>query len=98
MSLSIRTDKELIVELDHLAKMNNTDRATEARRILKEGLLKAKLELALRLYRDGTSIGLACDESHANILDFIDYLIQIGHTTPVNYEELIQEYREKLLH
>lgn len=49
-SLSLRTDKELLNELDLLAKLNNTDRATEARKILKEGILNAKLELALKFY------------------------------------------------
>ena len=72
-SLSIRTEKELIDELDHLAKLNKTDRATEARKILIEGILKAKLEVALKLFREGNSMGYSTDQAKVTIWDFIDY-------------------------
>lgn len=95
-SLSIRTDKELVNELDHLAAMNNTDRATEARKILAEGLRKAKLELGLRFLREGYSLGYAAQKAHIDLWDLLDYRIQSGFTQPANYKSLRLEYLQAL--
>lgn len=76
--------------------MNNTDRATEARKILSGGILKAKLELALRVLRDGHSIGYAADTAHVTIWDLIDYISETGQTAPVDYDTLKKQYIDQL--
>lgn len=76
--------------------MNKTDRATEARKILLEGIEKAKLEVALRLYRDGHSIGHSAQNAHVTIWDLIDYLTHTGQTAPIDYESLKKEYLDQL--
>lgn len=95
-SLSLRTDKELLNELDLLAKLNNTDRATEARKILKEGILNAKLELALKFYRQGDSIGYSAEKAQVSLWNLIDYIAKTGQTQVADYQELMQEYQEQL--
>ena len=96
VSLSLRTDKELLNELDLLAKLNNTDRATEARKILKEGILNAKLEIALKFYRQGESIGYSAEKAKVTLWDLIDYIAKTGQTQIVNLQDLEEEYKEFL--
>lgn len=91
-SLSIRTDKELIKELDYLAQINHTDRATEVRKILLDGILKAKLEVALRFLREGHSLGYAAEQTHVTLWDLIDYLQQTGQTIPLDPELVKKDY------
>lgn len=95
-TLTIRTDDKLIKELDHLAKLNHTDRATEARKILIEGLVTAKLELALKIYRKGSSIGKAAEQAQINLWDLIEYFPKVGQVKSVNIEDLKQELRNEL--
>jgi hypothetical protein len=95
-TLTIRTDDELIKELDHLAKLNHKDRATEARKIFQEGLIIAKLELALKIYRKGSSIGKAEEKAQINLWDLIEYLPRVGHVKSVNVEDLKQELMNEL--
>ena len=96
VSLSLRTDKELLNELDLLAKLNNTDRATEARKILKDGISNAKLELALKFYRQGESIGYSAEKAQVSLWDLIDFIAKTGQTQIVNYQDLIEEYQNLL--
>ncbi|MFX1513364.1 MAG: hypothetical protein ACFFCQ_12325 [Promethearchaeota archaeon] len=95
-SLSIRTERRILEELDHLAKMNQTDRATEARKILLTGIKKAKLELAIRLYQEGTSLGQAAEQARVLLWDLIEYFPKVGQTTIINLEELKQEFKKAL--
>ncbi|MHA2273770.1 MAG: UPF0175 family protein [Candidatus Hodarchaeales archaeon] len=87
-TLSLRTDSELIEELDHLAQLEQIDRATIARRILKAGLLPAKLEIAAKLYMDGASLGKAAETAKVSLWAFIDYLEEKGITRPFDEGEV----------
>ena len=73
-SLSIRTEKEIISELDRLASLQNLDRTSIVRRILKRGIEEEKLELEIALYIKGESIGRATDISKCNIWNLLDEL------------------------
>ena len=95
-SLSFRTEKALVDELDYLAQLNHTDRATEIRKILLDGVLKAKLEVAIRFVREGQSLGYAAEQAHVTLWDLIDYLQHTGQTLPLDPELVKQEYYNAL--
>lgn len=96
VTLSLRTDSELIEELDHLAKLEQTDRATIARKILRTGLLSAKLDIATKIYMDGASLGKAAEEARVPLWDLIEYLGKKGVTRPFEEEEFDKAARKAL--
>jgi len=77
-SLSIRTEKEIIEELDRLAKLQNLDRTSIVKKILKRGIEEEKLELAIALYLKGQTIGRSADISQCNFWDLLDELKKRG--------------------
>ncbi|MHA1797419.1 MAG: hypothetical protein ACTSVY_03130 [Candidatus Helarchaeota archaeon] len=77
-SLSIRTEKKIIEELDRLARLQNLDRTSIVRKILKRGIEKEKLELAITLYISGESIERATDISQCNFWDILSELKKRG--------------------
>jgi len=95
-TLSLRTDSELIEELDHLAKLEQTDRATIARKILRTGLLSAKLDIAKKIYMDGASLGKAAEVARVSLWDLIEYLEKKGVTRPFEQEQFDKATRKAL--
>ena len=95
-SITFRADKELLQELDMLASLNKTDRATEIRKILTENILKAKLDSAIKLYQQGATLDEAATKANVNLWDLIEYMPIIGQTTKVNIQELEIDLRKAL--
>ncbi|MHA1131766.1 MAG: hypothetical protein ACTSQI_01125 [Candidatus Helarchaeota archaeon] len=85
-SLSIRTEKEIIEELDRLANLQNVDRTTIVRKILKRGIEDEKLELGIALYLKGESIGRAVDISKCNLWVLLEELKIRGITKRFDLE------------
>ena len=77
-SLSIRTEKEIINELDRLASLQNLDRTAIVRRILERGIEEEKIELGIALYLKGESIGHATEISRCNLWNLLDELKKQG--------------------
>ena len=86
-SLSIRTEKEIIEELDKLAKLQNVDRTTIVRKILKRGIEEEKLELGIALYLKGESIRRVVDISGCNIWTLLDELKKRGITKRFDFND-----------
>lgn len=95
-SITFRADKDLVKELDELASLNKTDRATEIRRILSENILKAKLDSAIKLYQQGSTLSEAATKANVSLWDLIEYMPIIGQTTKVNTQELELELKKLL--
>lgn len=85
-SLSIRTEKEIIDELDRLATLQNLDRTAIVRRILERGIEEEKLELGIALYLKGESIGYATEISKCNFWSLLDELKKRGITKHFDLE------------
>ena len=86
-SLSIRTDKKIIEELDRLAALQEMDRTDVVKKILKRGIEEEKLELAIILYMKGDSIGKAVDVSQCDLWELLDELKKRGITKRFDIEE-----------
>jgi len=86
-SLSIRTEKKILDELDRLASLRQVDRTTIVKRILERGIDEEKLELAIYLYTKGESIGRTLDVSQCNIWELLDELKKRGITKHFDLED-----------
>ena len=95
-TITFRADKDLLKELDELVKLNKSDRATEIRKILSENILKAKLDSAIRLYQQGTTLDEAATKANVSLWDLIEYMPTIGQTTKVDAKELELELKRAL--
>jgi len=85
-SLSIRTDKKILEELDRLAQIQDLDRSTIVKRILKRGIEEEKINLGIALYLKGESIGRAIDIAKCNLWDLLDELKKRGITKHFDLE------------
>ena len=71
-SISIRVDKEVIQDLDHLAKLLGLDRATIVRKILNDGMPRARIDIGIVLYEKGETMERAAEISGSTLWDLIE--------------------------
>ena len=74
MSISLCLSKEIITELDRVAKAENLDQATVLRQIILGGLSTRKLKLAIRFHQDGMTLEQAADKARVDLWDLLDEL------------------------
>lgn len=75
--LNIRVPIELMAELDAVAREEELERTVVARRLLREGIRRWKLEHALRLYeRDEVTKGRAAEIAGISLYDMLDIIQQ----------------------
>lgn len=77
--VNIRLDRELLGELDELARTERVDRSEIARRILDSGLRTVRLEVALRDYREGrVSAWKAASMARISLYEMLDRIHEVG--------------------
>jgi predicted HTH domain antitoxin len=86
-NLSVRMKKEMIDELDQLAKLRGVDRATIVRKIIDNGIENQRIELALELYQKGTTLERAANISRASLWDLMEEIKKRGITSKFDIEE-----------
>lgn len=79
LQVNMRLERDLIDELDDLAREASLDRAELARRLLRDGLRQERLEMALRRYRRAeVSIGRAAEIARVSLYEIIDRVHEEG--------------------
>ena len=91
INISIRSKKEMVEELDNLAKLEKVDRAQLIRKLIEKGLFEEKLTMAVALYQKGDTLERAASLANVSLWDLIDFLHVRGISTQFNIQE------EKLL-
>lgn len=89
LQVNMRLERDLIDELDDLAREASLDRAELARRLLRDGLRQERLDLALRRYRRGeVSIGRAAEIGRISLYEIIDRVHDEGIPYALDASEL----------
>lgn len=89
LQVNMRLERDLIDELDDLAREASLDRAELARRLLRDGLRQERIELALRRYRRGeVSIGRAAEIARVSLYEVIDRVHEEGIPYALDTSEL----------
>jgi predicted HTH domain antitoxin len=77
--VNIRLERDLLVQLDDLAREEDLDRAELARRLIRQGLARERVELALRKYRRGdVSAGRAAEIAGVSLYEMLDRIHEEG--------------------
>lgn len=77
--VNIRLERDLLAELDDLAGAQHLDRAELARRLLRQGLARERLDMAVRQYREGAiSAGRAAEVGRVSLYEMLDRIHQEG--------------------
>lgn len=79
--------KDIIEELDQIAKLRGVDRATIVRRIIDSGIENQRIELGIDLYQRGGSLERAANISGASLWDLIEEIKKRGITSRFDIEE-----------
>ncbi len=74
INLTVRSKKDLVKELDHLAKIKGVDRSQILRRLIYRGLEEEKLWTAVDLYKRGETMEYAANLTHVNLWDLIEFM------------------------
>ncbi len=80
INLTVRSRKDIVIELDRIAALKHLDRAQLLRIILEKGLEKEKVEVAIELYVQGDTMERAANIANVSIWDVMDALIARGIT------------------
>lgn len=86
-NLSVRMNKELIDELDRIAKLLGVDRATIVRKIINNGIEQQKIEVAIDLFQKGDTLERAANVSGALLWDLFDEMKNRGITSKFDIEQ-----------
>lgn len=87
--VNIRLERDLLAELDDLAQAEQLDRAELARRLLRQGLARERLDVAVRQYREGSvSAGRAAEVARVSLYEMLDRIHQEGIPYELDSEEL----------
>lgn len=92
INISVREKKQIVEELDKLAKLQGLDRAQILRKIIEKGIENEKILIAIELYHQGNSLEQAAVKSNVNIWDLIDEIHKRGISMRFQADE------EKLLY
>lgn len=73
--LSVKIDKDKLKLLEEIAREEETDRSTIARKLLDTGIKKWKIDRALKSFSEGRlSLWKAADMADVSLREFIDIL------------------------
>lgn len=86
-NLSVRMNKEMIDELDRIAKLLGVDRATIVRKIIDTGIELQKIEVAIELYQKGDTLERAANISGASLWDLFEELKNRGITSKFDIDQ-----------
>lgn len=87
--VNIRLQRDLLAELDDLAQAEQLDRAELARRLLRQGLSRERLDVAVRQYREGSvSAGRAAEVARVSLYEMLDRIHQEGIPYELDPQEL----------
>lgn len=87
--VNIRLERDLLAELDELAGAEHLDRAELARRLLRQGLARERLDVAVRQYREGAvSAGRAAEVGRVSLYEMLDRIHQEGIPYELDPEEI----------
>lgn len=86
-NLSVRMKKDVLDELDQIAKLRGVDRATIVRRIIDNGIDEQKIEVAIDLYQKGDTLERAANISGASLWDLIEEIKRRGITSKFDIED-----------
>ena len=74
INLTVRSKKDIVKELDHLAKIKGVDRSQILRELIHRGLEEEKLWTAVDLYKRGETMEYAANLTHVNLWDLIEFM------------------------
>ncbi|MGQ4914563.1 MAG: UPF0175 family protein [Candidatus Asgardarchaeia archaeon] len=95
--INVRVDKQLIKDLDDIAKDEKTDRASIIRQILAEVVQKRKMKKAIELYRKGLiSLEKAAEIAGVSLWDMIEFKSELKVPYINSEEDIIAEIIEIL--
>lgn len=81
--VNIRLERELLAELDEMAEAESLDRTELARRLLRDGLRRERVDGALRRYREGAvSASRAAEMARISLYEMLDRI----HDEGIPYE------------
>jgi len=79
LQVNIRLERELLAELDEMAGAENLDRTELARRLLREGLRRERLDIAVRRYREReVSASRAAEMARVSLYEMLDRIHEEG--------------------
>lgn len=86
-NLSVRMKKDIIDELDRIAALLGVDRATIVRKIIDNGIVQQKVEVAIDLYLKGDTLERAANISGAPLWDLFEEIKRRGITSKFDMEQ-----------
>ncbi len=87
--VNIRLERELLEELDDMAEAESLDRAELVRRLVREGMKRERVALALRRYREGEiSSGRAAEMARISLYEMLDRIHEAGIPYEMDPEDL----------
>jgi predicted HTH domain antitoxin len=91
LQVNIRLERELVDELDELARAESLDKAELVRRLLRDGLKRERSRLALDKYREGgISAGRAAEVARISLYEMLDRIHQAGIPYELDPDELVR--------
>jgi len=87
INLTVRSKKDIVKELDHLAKIKGVDRSQILRELIHRGLEEEKLWTAVDLYKRGETMEYAANLTHANLWDLIEFMHKHNITQKFDAEQ-----------
>ncbi|MHA1728593.1 MAG: ribbon-helix-helix protein, CopG family [Promethearchaeota archaeon] len=91
-NLSIRMKKEMIDELDRIAKLLGVNRTTIVRKIIHTGIEQQKIEVAIDLFQKGDTLERAANISGAYLWDLFEELKNRGITSKFDIDQEKETY------
>ena len=92
VTITTRVDKDVLKEVDKLAKDKHMDRSTFLRNLLRIGLNEEKKESTLARYKQGRiSMGKAKEELGLDTIDFIELMKSEGIYLAYGTKELEED-------
>ena len=89
--VNIRLERQLLEELDEIAREESVDRTELARRLLHEGLKRERVERAVRRYRKGeVSAARAAEEARISLYEMLDRIHAEGIPYELDTDELVR--------
>lgn len=94
VQINLRVPGRVIADLDQLAQAERVTRVDLARKLLLEGVEQRKLDLALRLYREGkVSKSRAAEIAGISLWEMMDQVAQADLPAPYTLAEAVEDVR-----
>lgn len=94
VQINLRVPGRVIADLDQLAQAERVTRVDLARKLLLEGVEQRKLDLALRLYREGkVSKSRAAEIAGISLWEMMDQVAQADLSAPYTLAEAVEDVR-----